>query len=137
MAWPRAKDRQRPSATGTQRGGWRLLQAGQRGRSDHFPTFMFSYFHGLQFSNTTFFNCPAQVAYMEGPGLTRDPQEEEGGSHRPGAAGLCWERQWEQAIAYMRQRWGQHNRWDPGSYYWFGSNVSGAAGAGHEDSQGR
>lgn len=65
---------------------------------------------------------------MEGPGLTRDPHEEEGGSHRPGASGLCWERQWEQAIAYMRQRWGQHNRWDPGSYYWFGSNVSGAAG---------
>ncbi|KXZ49570.1 hypothetical protein GPECTOR_20g425 [Gonium pectorale] len=64
-----------------------------------------------------------QVAYIGAPGLSKDPREEEGGTHRKGVAGYCWERQWEQAIGYMRQRWGQRNRWDPESYYWYGSNL--------------
>ncbi|KAG2429410.1 hypothetical protein HYH02_014065 [Chlamydomonas schloesseri] len=64
-----------------------------------------------------------QVAYIEVPGLGKDPAEAEGGTHRKGVSGYCWERQWDQAIGYMRARWGQHNRWDPQSYYWFGSNT--------------
>ncbi|KAG2431528.1 hypothetical protein HXX76_009542 [Chlamydomonas incerta] len=64
-----------------------------------------------------------QVAYVEVPGLGKDPAESEGGTHRKGVSGYCWERQWDQAIGYMRARWGQHNRWDPQSYYWFGSNT--------------
>ncbi|GFR51539.1 hypothetical protein Agub_g13957, partial [Astrephomene gubernaculifera] len=64
-----------------------------------------------------------QVAYIEVPGLDKDPREGEGGTHRPGVSGYCWERQWELAIGYMRERWGQYNRWNPDSYYWFGSNV--------------
>eukprot|EP00198_Chlamydomonas_reinhardtii_P007454 XP_001696791.1 predicted protein [Chlamydomonas reinhardtii] len=64
-----------------------------------------------------------QVAYVEVPGLGKDPAESEGGTHRRGVSGYCWERQWDQAIGYMRTRWGQHNRWDPTSYYWFGSNL--------------
>ncbi|KAG2489110.1 hypothetical protein HYH03_012336 [Edaphochlamys debaryana] len=64
-----------------------------------------------------------QVSYVELPGLGKDPNEEEGGTHRKGVAGYCWERQWDCAINYMRTRWGQRSRWDPESYYWFGSDA--------------
>ncbi|GIM04176.1 hypothetical protein Vretimale_8800 [Volvox reticuliferus] len=65
-----------------------------------------------------------QVSYIEAPGLGKDPREPEGGTHRRGVSGYCWERQWELAIDYMRRRWGHYCRWDPDSYYWFGSRVS-------------
>ncbi|EFJ43742.1 hypothetical protein VOLCADRAFT_121390 [Volvox carteri f. nagariensis] len=67
--------------------------------------------------------APIAVSYMELPGLNKDPQESEGGTHRRGVFGYCWERQWELAIGYMGRRWGHHCRWEPDSFYWFGSNV--------------